>query len=127
MPEYYFGVAIGHAQNCDRMLVAGCSGAAYPSASLPQLAKNRGALVIELNPSETTLTGCADLVWRETAVWRCRPSTAIPRANGCLKNNGSGVIAAPRSVRLGPQLLPAPAGVDASIRRLRCAAAAPRR
>ena len=40
----------------DLLLIVGTSGAVYPAGSLPQLAKNRGAVVIEINPSETDLS-----------------------------------------------------------------------
>lgn len=67
LPHVEFGFAIGHAQNCDLLLIVGTSGAVYPAASLPQLATNRGAVVIEINPCETDLSDRADLVWRATA------------------------------------------------------------
>ena len=67
LPEDEFAIAIGHAQNCDLFFIIGCSGAVYPAAGLPQLAKNRDAVVVELNPSETELSDRADLIWRTTA------------------------------------------------------------
>jgi NAD-dependent deacetylase len=39
----------------------------YPAAGLPQLARNRGARIVEINPQPTELSDHADHVWRETA------------------------------------------------------------
>lgn len=67
LPEQEFGIAIGHVQTCDLLLIAGCSGAVYPAAGLPQLGRNRGAVVVELNPCETSLSDRADVLWRTKA------------------------------------------------------------
>jgi NAD-dependent deacetylase len=72
LPHNAFSAAIGHAQNCDLLLIVGTSGVVYPAAGLPQLAKNRGATVVEINPSETDLSDRADLIWRQSA------ATALP-------------------------------------------------
>jgi NAD-dependent deacetylase len=82
LPHEEFSFAIGHAQNCDLLLIVGTSGAVYPAASLPQLAKNRGAVVIEINPSETDLSDRADLVWRATA------ASALPWLVSKLRRDG---------------------------------------
>lgn len=47
------------AQNCDVMLVIGTSVVVEPAASLPFLAIAGGALVVEINPAATALTGLA--------------------------------------------------------------------
>ena len=39
------------------MLVIGTSALVYPAASMPDIAKGAGATVVEINPSETPLTG----------------------------------------------------------------------
>ena len=39
------------------MLVIGTSAGVYPAASMPGIAKQSGARVVEINPSETPLTG----------------------------------------------------------------------
>ena len=39
------------------MLVIGTSAVVYPAASMPQIAKNAGAKVIEINAERTVLTG----------------------------------------------------------------------
>ncbi len=46
---------------CDVMLVLGTSGVVYPAAALPQTAKEAGATVIEINPSESAYYGVADI------------------------------------------------------------------
>lgn len=43
-------------QNCDLMLVIGTSAVVYPAASLPIIAKNNGAKIIEINKESTELT-----------------------------------------------------------------------
>jgi NAD-dependent deacetylase len=50
------------AQSCDVALSVGTSSLVEPAASLPFLAKARGAYLIEINPSATPLTPHADLV-----------------------------------------------------------------
>jgi NAD-dependent deacetylase len=39
------------------MLVIGTSAMVYPAASIPEIAHDAGARVVEINPSETPLTG----------------------------------------------------------------------
>jgi NAD-dependent deacetylase len=67
MPHEEFSRAIDRAQTCDLLVIVGTSGVVYPAASLPQLARNRGASVLEINPSPTELSDRADLTWRSTA------------------------------------------------------------
>jgi len=50
------------AQACEVVLSIGTSSLVHPAAGLPLLAKRRGALLIEVNPSPTPLTPHADLV-----------------------------------------------------------------
>ena len=61
-------VEMGRAQqataDCDVFIVAGTSALVQPAASLPRLAKIKGALLVEINPEETRLSGEADIVWR---------------------------------------------------------------
>lgn len=42
---------------CDLMLVVGTSALVYPAATMPEIARSAGAEVVEINPSETPLTG----------------------------------------------------------------------
>ena len=44
------------AKNCDCIIIAGTSAVVYPAASLPQIAKEGGARIIEINAEETHLS-----------------------------------------------------------------------
>ncbi len=46
---------------CDLMLILGTSGVVYPAAALPAQAKSHGAILIEINPEKSALTGQCDL------------------------------------------------------------------
>lgn len=67
MPLREFGAAIRVTQECDVLLIVGTSGLVYPAASLPQLARSNGALIVEIGPHETGLSEGADIVWRSSA------------------------------------------------------------
>jgi NAD-dependent deacetylase len=56
--------AVRVAQRCDAMLVVGTSGMVHPAASLPGLARESGALVVEVNPNPTPITPTADYALR---------------------------------------------------------------
>lgn len=45
------------ARRCDLMLVVGTSAVVQPAAYMPVIARNAGALIIEINPERTPLTG----------------------------------------------------------------------
>ena len=47
------------ARHCDLMIVAGTSSEVYPAAELPRTAMAAGAVVVEVNPSQTPLTRLA--------------------------------------------------------------------
>ena len=49
------------------LLVAGTSAVVYPAASLAPLAKQSGAMVIEINPDETPISPSVDYSIRGTA------------------------------------------------------------
>jgi len=49
------------AHRCDLMLISGTSGVVYPAATLPVIAKEKGAKLIEINPTESALTARCDL------------------------------------------------------------------
>jgi len=53
--------AISASENCDLMLILGTSGVVHPAAMLPVMAKNNGAVLIEINPEKSSLSGYADL------------------------------------------------------------------
>lgn len=55
------------ARQCEVCLVIGTSAQVYPAAALPQTARRRGALIIEVNPEETELTSQAHLSLRGPA------------------------------------------------------------
>lgn len=57
---------------CDALLVVGTSGLVYPAAELPWLALERGATLIEVNPTPTPFSRRAHVSWRSTA------ATALP-------------------------------------------------
>jgi NAD-dependent deacetylase len=53
--------------HCDLLLVVGTSSVVYPAAGLSDLARSRGAFVIEINPEATPLSSAADLYLQATA------------------------------------------------------------
>jgi NAD-dependent deacetylase len=53
--------------SCDLMFVIGTSALVQPAASLPLLAVQRGATVVEVNPEPTPLTPSADFVFQAKA------------------------------------------------------------
>jgi NAD-dependent deacetylase len=56
------------ASDCDLMLVVGTSAVVHPAASIPMIAKQAGAKIIEINPEPTPLTGeISDYLIRGTA------------------------------------------------------------
>jgi NAD-dependent deacetylase len=52
--------AFAASRTCDLMIVAGTAGAVHPAASLPGIAAEHGALIIEINPSTSDLTHLSD-------------------------------------------------------------------
>jgi len=52
---------------CDVMLAIGTSAVIQPAATLPLIAKQNGAVLVEINPQPTPLTGYADLSLRQSA------------------------------------------------------------
>jgi NAD-dependent deacetylase len=49
------------AEQCDVMLVIGTSGAVYPAAQLPYVAKQSGAAIIDVNPTASLISEFADI------------------------------------------------------------------
>ena len=49
------------AERCDCMLLVGTSGTVNPAARLPLVAKENGAILIEVNPEDTSLTRWCDV------------------------------------------------------------------
>ena len=64
IPPDVMAVCVDQVEKCDCMLMIGTSGTVRPAASLPLAARERGAILIEVNPRETSLTAAADLVLR---------------------------------------------------------------
>ena len=62
IPKDVMSVCVQQTEKCDCMLMIGTSGTVRPAASLPMVAKERGASLIEANPHETDLTPVADVV-----------------------------------------------------------------
>lgn len=56
LPEWVIKRAFAAAEQADVMLIAGTSGVVQPAASIPQVAKEAGAVVIEVNPEMSALT-----------------------------------------------------------------------
>ncbi|MEN6546477.1 MAG: NAD-dependent deacylase [Armatimonadia bacterium] len=67
LPEEDLERSFALAETCDAMLVVGTSMNVQPAASLPFVALEHGALVVEVNPERTTLTSSAHHSLRGTA------------------------------------------------------------
>ena len=62
IPPATLEACFAEVQRCDAMLLVGTSGAVNPAAQFPLLARERGALIIEVNPVATQLTPTAHVV-----------------------------------------------------------------
>jgi NAD-dependent deacetylase len=62
LPPEAFQRAVEEVKRADVVFVIGTSGLVYPAASLPYVAKQAGATVVEINPEETPITEIADLL-----------------------------------------------------------------
>jgi len=60
LPQKEFEEAYNEVRNCKSLLLVGTSGVVYPAASLPYLAKEVGATIIEISPEPTALSSLAD-------------------------------------------------------------------
>jgi NAD-dependent deacetylase len=67
LPAIAFARAEIAAQDCQVCFVVGTSAEVYPAASLPETARRRGALIVEVNPEATDLSRWADLSLRGPA------------------------------------------------------------
>ncbi|KAA0006688.1 MAG: NAD-dependent deacylase [Thermoplasmata archaeon] len=52
--------SFGYAENCDVMLVVGTSAMVYPAVQLPAMAKQNGAMIVEINKEPSMIAGIAD-------------------------------------------------------------------
>lgn len=73
LPSGVMNQAFEEAGQCEAMLVIGTSGLVFPAASLPGVAKDVGAFLIEINPESTPLSPMADVCLRGSA------SSVLPR------------------------------------------------
>jgi NAD-dependent deacetylase len=68
LPRDALDVALAAIQRCQVMLVVGTSALVTPAASLPLMALERGAYVVEINPQPTPLSDVVDETIRLPAV-----------------------------------------------------------
>jgi NAD-dependent deacetylase len=61
LPEPALSAAVSASRACDIMLVAGTSAVVQPAASMPLLAKQGGAFVMEINPDPTPISPYVDV------------------------------------------------------------------
>lgn len=59
--------AIHMAENCDMVIAVGTSGVVQPAALIPVWAKNKGAVIVQINPSPTPIDELSDYILRGTA------------------------------------------------------------
>jgi len=67
LPERVTTEAWDLAASCQAMLVVGTSGLVHPAAQLPFIARDAGAMVIEVNPDPTEVSTAAHIVCRGPA------------------------------------------------------------
>lgn len=67
LPENVLEKAILFSENCELFITVGTSAVVQPAASLPLIAKKRGALLVEINPEETPISKYCDFTFRESA------------------------------------------------------------
>jgi NAD-dependent deacetylase len=64
LPEETIEEAFAASERADIFFSVGTSALVHPAASLPIMAKRRGAVLVEINPEETSLTDIADYSFR---------------------------------------------------------------
>jgi NAD-dependent deacetylase len=67
LPAEAWEESVRAAGGSDLFLSIGTSGVVYPAASIPLVAREAGALIVEVNPEETPLTDLADVFLRGEA------------------------------------------------------------
>ena len=67
LPQDVWQAAMAHASSCDAMIVVGTSLAVSPANLLPVYAKQNGAMIIEVNPEDTSMSESMDLSIRSSA------------------------------------------------------------
>lgn len=73
LPEEALSEALRHCERSELMIVVGTSNIVHPAASLPLMARQAGAWIIEVNPEPTPLSVLADESLRQAA------GTIVPR------------------------------------------------
>jgi len=67
LPQDIWNQAISEANTCDVMIIAGTSLVVSPANTLPVYAKQNNALLVEINPEETTMSSEMDLSLKMTS------------------------------------------------------------
>jgi NAD-dependent deacetylase len=67
LPEVSLAAAEDAMHRCNVLLVVGTSAEVYPAAALPEMARQSGAIVVEINPNATALSAAANYVLRGAA------------------------------------------------------------
>jgi NAD-dependent deacetylase len=67
LPQDAIQKAYNIAQNSEIFIIVGTSGVVEPAASLPFIAKQNRALLIEINPEQTPITAISDLFFQDSA------------------------------------------------------------
>ncbi len=92
LPEDVMREAFSASRNADVFLAVGTSGVVYPAASLPEVAKDAGAFVVEVNPQVTPLSRRADVSLRGKA------GDILPRLVEVVAGKVGARTSSPRSV-----------------------------
>lgn len=82
LDEKTLEAAFAAAADCELMLVVGTAGAVHPAASLPSIARQAGADIVEINPADTELSHLAR--WRlrgPSSLWLPRILAAMSKTN----------------------------------------------
>ena len=85
LPEDALSEAFRACENCDVFFTVGTSAVVQPASSLPLLAKRNGAVLVEVNPEETPVSGYCDFTFRESS------SEVLPRLLRALKEHRKNV------------------------------------
>lgn len=67
IPDEVLNECLAHLEKSDCVLVVGTSGIIRPAADFPAQAKDNGAILIEINPTETSLTPICDIILKYPA------------------------------------------------------------
>jgi NAD-dependent deacetylase len=79
LPERAWRQARRLMETCDALLIVGTSGVVQPAASLPEIARQAGTPIIEVNPERSALTPVADVFCAASA------AESLPRVVGALR------------------------------------------